>query len=166
MDPEGILLALPLLFIEEIEVAGHLVLGKGAFDQLGGFRVLLLPVQLVPAFHPGVGVKEDKPFAVIDIGVARRHPGGMNLLDGQLSDFGIPAQLVVVVSLFACQQKGQLPGHVFGLVPHHVFAHGGEDLLRDAAVGSRHVIGRGVGQGQGAAGQSLHEAVEDGPHAH
>ena len=65
MDPHRKPLPLLFVLIEKREKTLHLVLFKRTFDHLRGFRVFLLPIQLVPALDVFVRVKQDVTVSVI-----------------------------------------------------------------------------------------------------
>ena len=87
--------------------------------------------------------------------------GGVNRLDGDGPDSRVPAQSGIIGLGFAFQDMGQLPGHVFGLVPDDVFAHLGEDAIRMEHMRLGDVADGLVGDFDGALGELAHHVRVD-----
>ena len=65
MDPHRVSLSLLFVLIEKFEETLDMVFLKRTLDHLRGFRVFLVPIHLVPAFHGLVRVKQDVTLPVI-----------------------------------------------------------------------------------------------------
>ena len=165
MDPNRKSLPLFFVLIEKRIKTLHMVLFKRPFDHLRGFRVFLLPIQLVPALDVFIRMKQNITVPVIQIRISRRTVRGVNRLDGHGPKPGVPAQFGIIIEFFAFQDIGQFPGHVFGLVLDDVLAHQGEDAIRMEHMVRRDVAHGLVGDFDGALGDLAQHVRVDEPGA-